>query len=265
MSLGSYGKRRGRKRAISLSTPPPPPPPRVFSKWSSAEIPDSGWASSDFMVGSGMVIIQPSSHKIVVCYDSLRKTYFLPKGRKDIGESLEEAAVREAYEESGYKAQHFPLYKVTRAPAPPENPGARRSPNTEPAYISVRSWSTKKNDNGGEYLTFWYVGQIGPDAKWTSGTGMPDEQHYSSKLYEYEDALRLLWGGTQQRVLEYTWELYLGHLGMEEDIRKQRWKAYIDQKSKEGRKYYAKLTGNSRGPTHRTVPPRRSVEGEEHR
>ncbi len=46
-----------------------------------------------------MVIIQPSSHKIVVCYDSLRKTYFLPKGRKDIGESLEEAAVREAYEE----------------------------------------------------------------------------------------------------------------------------------------------------------------------
>lgn len=98
MSLGSHGKRRGRKRAISLSTPQPPPL-RVFSKWSSVEIPDSGWASSDFMVGSGMVIIQPSSHRIVVCYDSLRKTYFLPKGRKDIGESLEEAAVREAYEE----------------------------------------------------------------------------------------------------------------------------------------------------------------------
>jgi hypothetical protein len=71
---------------------------------------------------------------------------------------------------------------------------------------------------------------------------MPDEQHYSSKLYEYEDALRLLWGGTQQRVLEYTWELYLGHLGMEEELWKQRWKAYIDQKSKEGRKYYVKFT-----------------------
>ncbi len=71
---------------------------------------------------------------------------------------------------------------------------------------------------------------------------MPDEQHYSSKLYEYEDALRLLWGGMQQRVLEYTWELYLGHLGMEEEIRKQRWKAYIDQKFKERRKGDAKLT-----------------------
>ncbi|PBK85695.1 hypothetical protein ARMGADRAFT_1087256 [Armillaria gallica] len=240
MSLGSHGKRRGRKRAISLSTPQPPPL-RVFSKWSSVGIPDSGWASSDFMVGSGMVIIQPSSHRIVVCYDSLRKTYFLPKGRKDIGESLEEAAVREAYEESGYKAQHLPLYKVTRAPASPENPGARHGPNTEPVYISVRSWRPKNKDNGGEYLTFWYVGQIGPDAKWTSGTGMPDEQHYSSKLYEYEDALRLLWGGMQQRVLQYTWELYLGHLGMEEEIRKQRWKAYIDQKSKERRKDDAKL------------------------
>ncbi|KAK0457048.1 uncharacterized protein EV420DRAFT_537400 [Desarmillaria tabescens] len=260
MNFGSHGKRRGRKRAVSLSTPPPPPPPRVFSKWSSAEIPDSGWASCDFMVGSGMVIIQPSSHKIVVCYDSLRKAYFLPKGRKDIGESLEEAAVREAYEESGYETQHFPLHKATRAPASPRNPGARDGPNTEPAYISARSWGPKRNDNGGEYLTFWYVGMIGPDAKWTPGTGMPDEQHYSSKLYEYEDALRLLWGGRQQRVLEYAWELYLRHLEIEEEIRKRRWKVYIDKISRGRRKDHTKIPGNERVPTHRTAPLKRNVE-----
>ncbi|KAK0200751.1 hypothetical protein DFS33DRAFT_1266161 [Desarmillaria ectypa] len=276
MDFGSHGKRRGRRRAVSLSTPqPPPPPPRVFSRWSSTEIPDSGWASCDFMVGSGMVIIQPSSHKIVVCYDSLRKTYFLPKGRKDIGESLEEAA-------SGYKVQHFPLYKATRAPASPKNPGARRSPNTEPAYISARSWGPKRNDNGGEYLTFWYVGKIGPDAvsgEWTPGTGMPDEQHYSSKLYEYGDALRLLWGGRQQSVLEYTWELYLGHLEMEEEIRNRQWKD-INQKHKGRRKGYTKITVRARFPgtgckiffvlrctfqglTHRTAHLKHNIEGEE--
>ncbi|KAG7443240.1 uncharacterized protein BT62DRAFT_1009426 [Guyanagaster necrorhizus] len=256
MGFGSHRKRRGTKRAVTKSSiSSPPQPPRVFSQWSSAEIPDGGWASCDFMMGSGMVIIQPSSHKVVVCYDSLRQEYFLPKGRKDVGESLEEAAVREAYEESGYEAQHFPLYKVTRAPAPPKDPGARESPHTEAVYVSVRSWGPKKHDEGGEYFTFWYVGKIGPDAKWTPGTGMPDEQHYSSELYEYGDALRLLRGGTQQRVLEYTWDLYLGHLEMKEEIRKRRRKAYMDLNSKYWGKDHVdeRLKGNDEVPSHRSV------------
>jgi 8-oxo-dGTP pyrophosphatase MutT (NUDIX family) len=51
------------------------------------------------MLGGGMVIIQPSSRRIVVVHEEKREFWFLPKGRKDIGESLEEAALREAYEE----------------------------------------------------------------------------------------------------------------------------------------------------------------------
>jgi 8-oxo-dGTP pyrophosphatase MutT (NUDIX family) len=46
-----------------------------------------------------MVVIQPSTGKIVVIYESKEKVWFLPKGRKDVGESLEQAALREAYEE----------------------------------------------------------------------------------------------------------------------------------------------------------------------
>ena len=46
-----------------------------------------------------MVIIQPETEKIVVVYDTKRKVWFLPKGRKDVGESLEQTALREAYEE----------------------------------------------------------------------------------------------------------------------------------------------------------------------
>ena len=53
-----------------------------------------------------MVIIQPSSGKVVLlrevhqdqqgnCY----ARWFLPKGRKDVGESLEQTALREAHEE----------------------------------------------------------------------------------------------------------------------------------------------------------------------
>lgn len=67
-----------------------------------------------------MVVIQPSTLKVVVLYESKEKHWFLPKGRyvglvvycahfdsplrfrKDIGESLEQAALREAHEEAQY-------------------------------------------------------------------------------------------------------------------------------------------------------------------
>lgn len=59
------------------------------------------------MLGSGMVIIQPSSARIVVVFDRESKTWFLPKGRKDIGESLEQAALRETYEEVSNADNHY--------------------------------------------------------------------------------------------------------------------------------------------------------------
>ena len=46
-----------------------------------------------------MVIIQPSSGKIVIVNDTATGTWFLPRGRKDVGETLEQCALREAYEE----------------------------------------------------------------------------------------------------------------------------------------------------------------------
>lgn len=76
-----------------------PPQPRTFSQYSTPAVPDSAWASEDFMLGAGMVIIQPATHKVVVIYETQRKFWFLPRGRKDFGESLEQTALREAHEE----------------------------------------------------------------------------------------------------------------------------------------------------------------------
>lgn len=73
--------------------------PHKFSALSTPAVPSSLWFASDFLLGAGMVIIQPETEKIVVIYDTRNKAWFLPKGRKDVGESLEEAALREAYEE----------------------------------------------------------------------------------------------------------------------------------------------------------------------
>jgi 8-oxo-dGTP pyrophosphatase MutT (NUDIX family) len=67
------------------------------------------------MLGAGAVIIQPSSGKVVIVQDGDR--WFLPKGRKDLGESIEHAALREAYEEVRVSIP-FPLSLPVDLPSP---------------------------------------------------------------------------------------------------------------------------------------------------
>lgn len=70
-----------------------------LSSSSTPAVPNSAWFASDFLLGAGMVIIQPETRKIVVVFDKQTDRWFLPKGRKDLGESIEQAALREAHEE----------------------------------------------------------------------------------------------------------------------------------------------------------------------
>lgn len=72
-------------------------------------------------------------------------------------------------------------------------------PNTEPIYMSTYRWKGRRSlqghgSIGGEYLTFWYVGQIPADAQWEADTGMPDEKGYSARLVDREAAMEALGG-----------------------------------------------------------------------
>lgn len=53
------------------------------------------------MLGAGSIIIQPATQRVCILEDiaGYAGQYFLPRGRKDVGESLEETALREAHEE----------------------------------------------------------------------------------------------------------------------------------------------------------------------
>lgn len=76
--------------------------------------------------------------------------------------------------QSGYRTEFLPLYIPTNAPLPPHVRGrAALSLNTEAIYMSTLHWKKRTSAqsvsqapeiSGGEYLTFWYVGQIPHDA-----------------------------------------------------------------------------------------------------
>src|ERR1700679_2252828 len=72
----------------------------TYSRNSTPLIPSSCFWTHDFLLAASMVIIQPSSGKVLLVNDTELGTWFLPRGRKDIGETLEQCALREAYEEA---------------------------------------------------------------------------------------------------------------------------------------------------------------------
>ena len=76
--------------------------PYELSRFSTAVVPPTRWASCDFVVAAGLCILQPSTGRVVLLTvgDQVAEDgrWFLPRGRKDIGESLEATALREGYE-----------------------------------------------------------------------------------------------------------------------------------------------------------------------
>ncbi|KAF7288134.1 Nudix hydrolase domain-containing protein [Mycena chlorophos] len=202
------------RRSTRTAARPAAVPSRQMSQYSTAAIPDSVFADQNFLLGAGMVVIQESTHRIVMCYERERKYWFLPKGRKDIGQTLEETALREAYEESGYRVEPRLLYTNTLAPGPPNDPQAYREPNWEPIMMTTIASPARKSRRTGElrpasvYLISWYVGAIAADAVREEGTMMPDEVNYETHLLSLEEARRKLWGTQEMRVVEYAWTLY---------------------------------------------------------
>lgn len=203
------------------------------------------------MTGSGMVIFQPATRKVVVVYDETTKYWILPKGRKDVGESLEEAALREAYEEvrrspyvvpqnsqlfwhqAGYRAQFFPLYTPTNAPIPPSSQQRRPLLNTEPFYMSTAHWRNRRSMQprgsvGGEYLTFWYIGQIPEDAVWEANTGMSDEKGYRARLLTREEAWQKLQGTLEGFLVERAYDLWGESIAIDQQIVLAERKARLD-------------------------------------
>ena len=89
--------------------------PKHLSGKSDPTVPNSLFFGADIQLAASVIIIQPSTGLVVLLsvkdkyfdkHNNIRERdfWFLPKGRKDVGESLEETALREGYEEVSDKS-----------------------------------------------------------------------------------------------------------------------------------------------------------------
>ncbi|OBT49440.1 hypothetical protein VE00_00385 [Pseudogymnoascus sp. WSF 3629] len=106
--------------------------------------------SEAFVISCGAITLDPVEKKILLIRQKKSGEIFLPKGRKNIGESLEDTAVRETYEETGFRVTLLPLRIPTLA-TPGTTVEQANELNTEPIAFSQRL-----TDNNTLKLIFWF-------------------------------------------------------------------------------------------------------------
>lgn len=104
--------------------------------------------ASAFAISCGTVTLDVIQSKALLIRWRTNGDVMLPKGRKDIGETLEHAALRETWEETGYRASLLPLPISTQATSPQGSLCV-----AEPIFVTQRAKA------GIQKIIFWFAAQ----------------------------------------------------------------------------------------------------------
>ncbi|KDR77939.1 hypothetical protein GALMADRAFT_244905 [Galerina marginata CBS 339.88] len=155
--------------------------------------PTQQYLAGRFVISAGSVLFRHNltTKTLEVCILHHRTTdeWLLPKGRKDQGETIEQAAMRETYEETGYPCNLWPLRIPTRAPAPGvNNVHAVQVVEglVEPIAVTVRNIGDARVK-----IIFWYISTVEDGVEKVEGSQMENE-NFESTFFEARDAVERL-------------------------------------------------------------------------
>ena len=105
----------------------------------------SQFTSEEFVESSGAVLfdLSPAKSKVCLIHYIAEDEWLLAKGRRNCGETRQEAALREVREETGYACHLHPVTMSTRAPPMAEtgyiaDQARTFSDLTEPFMLTIR-------------------------------------------------------------------------------------------------------------------------------
>ncbi|KAF6838304.1 NUDIX domain-containing protein [Colletotrichum musicola] len=159
------------------------------------------YASDAFVESCGAVVFDLSQDPIQVCllHHLANDEWYLAKGRRNCGESRQEAALREVLEETGFRCTLLPVDMTTRAPASDDDAdapdtAAARQDLTEPFMLTLR----KIDGGAGMKLIWWYVATLENGAATDGDAG---EAQFEASFFSCEEAVEKLTFGNDRDIL----------------------------------------------------------------
>jgi 8-oxo-dGTP pyrophosphatase MutT (NUDIX family) len=159
--------------------------------------PISQYTCEEFVESAGIILFDLESRPLKVCLTRSTRSneWRFAKGRRDCGESRHETALREAYEETGYRGRLLPVTMSIRAPAVTEEIEVQDKPRrytdlTEPFMVTVRHLGASNVK-----FIYWFIAALDQKER---GRGEPD---YVAEFFPWEEAMEELTYQTDRDIL----------------------------------------------------------------
>lgn len=168
------------------------------------------YSPTKYVESAGAILFHISSKQICLVHSHERKEWLLAKGRRNIGETRQQTAIREVQEESGFPCKLLPVNLWTRCT--PDAEETEFTPDvprmfekvTEPFMLTHRILPR----NNGIKLIWWFIGAIDEDKPLLKG-----EEMFSAKLFSFEEAINTLTFASDRDLVAQAIEIYEGTYG----------------------------------------------------
>jgi len=139
------------------------------------------YTSSHFVESAGAILF--SGRQICLIHYKVKDEWYLPKGRRNIDETRQAAALREVKEETGHSCSLLPVDMETRAPPAIEvqqsgDEVRKHKLVCEPFMVTLRHL-----DEQNLKLIWWYLASM--DEEFARGEG---ESQFSTELFDFDEA-----------------------------------------------------------------------------
>ncbi|KAI0903357.1 NUDIX hydrolase domain-like protein [Ustulina deusta] len=161
--------------------------------------------SDQFAISCGTVTVDPERSKVLLIY--LRKTgeYMLPKGHKDLSETLEQTATRETFEETGIRVELLPVKIDTLATLP----SPREAKGYPQAVIEPIAMTQRTAEGGPLKIIFWFVAVADSTTTREEGTQQENEE-FDTIWADFHDIASTLSFDNDRRVAQAAIDAVLG-------------------------------------------------------
>ena len=174
-----------------------------------SSLPTQQYPTPSFVESCGAILFSLSPSPSIpprVCLVNIlsQNKFVLPKGRRNINESRKDAALREAYEETGYRCKLLPVKMATRATGPEDDAEVKdeakvREGLMEPFMFTIRELGVGK----GVKIIWWYVAVVDDE----DGERGPGEEGLRPEFLDCGEAVDKLWFETDREVLRRAMEI----------------------------------------------------------
>jgi 8-oxo-dGTP pyrophosphatase MutT (NUDIX family) len=167
--------------------------------------------SESFVESAGAVIFRLSAKEICTLRLHARSEYVLPKGRRNLGETRQAAALREVLEETGYSCRILPVNMFTRNPPAVE---IESLPDKARLHIDACEPFALQSRRLGEdnvKLVWWYIAAINEEESFKADVQEHDK--FEVEFHTYADVAQKLTFHMDQEMVKKAIDIVEGTYG----------------------------------------------------